>query len=138
MRPILMMLLIELRSGKSVLAALQTVADRFADQSALRRSVNVAAVSGIASAIAISEGRVLLLLTQLAGAQTSGSSAADAVRRMLESDAARDRALQLAKTKSLPVRLMVPLTLLILPGVVLLAFGPTLIDVLNQVMDPFE
>jgi pilus assembly protein TadC len=78
-----------------------------------------------------------MLITQLARVQISGASAADAVRRMLEADAARDRAQQLAKTKALPVRLMVPLTLMILPGVVLLVYGPTLIDVLGQVMDPF-
>jgi pilus assembly protein TadC len=136
-RPILMMLLVELRSGLSVLSALQAVSRRFPENTELLRSVNLATVSGMHSAVAASQGRIRMLITQLARVQISGASAADAVRRMLEADAARDRAQQLAKTKALPVRLMVPLTLMILPGVVLLVYGPTLIDVLGQVMDPF-
>lgn len=136
-RPVLMMLLVELRSGMSVLSALQAVARRFPENTELLRSVNLATVSGMHSAVAVSQGRIRLLFTQMARVQISGASAADAVRRMLEADAARERARKLARTKALPVRLMIPLTLMILPGVVLLVYGPTLIDALGQVMDPF-
>jgi hypothetical protein len=56
---------------------------------------------------------------------------------MLESDVARERSERLARTRALPVRLMVPVTLLILPGVVILTYGPTLIKLLNDVVVPF-
>lgn len=135
-RPILMMLLVELRAGRSVLSALQAVAARFSDVRELQRVANVATVSGIPAAVPVANGDLLVLMTRLSRAQTSGSSAAEAVRRMLESDIARERSRRLARTRSMPVQLMIPMTLLILPGVLLLAYGPTLIALLNQVVVP--
>ncbi len=138
LRPLLMLLLVELRAGQSVLSALRLVSDYFDDDTDLQRVVNVATVSGIHRALDVCSGNLLILMTQLARAQLSGSSAAEAVRRMLESDLARERARRLASTKALPVRLMIPLTLLILPGVVLFGYGPTLVSLLNDVVVPFD
>lgn len=136
-RPVLLMLLVELRSGLSVLASLHSVARRLPDFDELQRAVRIATVAGLPVAAERSTGPILLLLSQLARAQASGSSAADSVRKMLESDIARERSERLARTRALPVKLMIPVTLLILPGVILLGYGPTLINLLNDVVVPF-
>ena len=136
-RPILMMLLVELRSGHSVLSALQSASDRFGDHRELNQATRVATVSGLESAMDAVSGEFRSLLLHLRRAQLSGSSAADVVRRMLESDLAREKALRLAKTRSLPVRLMIPTTLFVLPGVILLAYGPGLVTLLTDLVGPF-
>lgn len=136
LRPILLVLLVELRSGLSVLAALQSVARRFPEDPTLGRAVGVATVSGIDAGAISSDRRLYVLLGPLARAQRSGASAADVVRRLLESDMAAERATQLAKTKALPVKLMIPLTLLTLPGVLILGYGPTLVSLLSEVVSP--
>ncbi|HUF95519.1 MAG TPA: hypothetical protein VMO52_05495 [Acidimicrobiia bacterium] len=138
LRPVLMVLLVELRGGRSVLASLQAAAVRFPDDERLTRLVRIAAVTGLAAAVDESRGSMRLLLAQLARAQVSGSSAADAVRRFLESDIARERARRLARMRALPVRLTVPLTLLILPGVVVLSYGPTILSLLEGLVVPLD
>lgn len=136
-RPVLMMLLVELRAGSSVLAAIQSVASRFPRYGELNVAARVATVGGIETAVDLSRGQVRVLLTHLARAQASGGSAADAVRRMLDSDIARERSIRLARTRALPVRLMIPVTLLLLPGVVLLVYGPVLVSMIDDLAVPF-
>jgi len=131
LRPVLMVLLVELRAGRSVLASLQVAATRFPDEHELTGPVRVAAVTGLPAAVDEARGSMRLLLAQLARAQATGGSAADAVRRFLESDIARERAKRLSRMRALPVKLMIPLTLLILPGVVLLSYGPTILSLLE-------
>lgn len=136
-RPILLMLLVELRAGLSVLAALHAVAGRFPDHRDLVVAVRLASVIGLERAVDKTTGQTRVLMAHLARANASGGSAADAVRRMLDSDIAREKANRLARTRALPVRLMLPVTLLLLPGVVLLAYGPTLVSLLNDLAAPF-
>ncbi len=136
-RPILMMMLVELRSGHSVLSALQSVTRRFPQRTDLARATRVATVAGLDAAVDSVTGDVRSLLVQLLRAQQSGSSAADMIRRVLESDMAHEKARLLAKTRTLPIRLMVPMTLLILPGVILLAYGPSLVSTLQGLVEPF-
>jgi pilus assembly protein TadC len=136
-RPILMMMLVELRSGLSVLAALQSVASQFPEHHDLEVAVRLAGVAGMSTGMNASSGQVKVLLAHLARAQASGGSAADAVRRMLESGLAREKAARLARTRALPVQMMIPVSLLLLPGVVLLAYGPTLIALVRDLAVPF-
>jgi hypothetical protein len=136
-RPVLLMLLVELRSGLSVLAALRSVAGRFPDYQDLAVATSMASVAGVDEAINASRGEVKVLMTHLARASASGGSAADAVRRMLESDFAREKADRLARARALPVRLMIPVTLLLLPGVVLLVYGPTIVSLIDDLAIPF-
>lgn len=136
LRPVLIALLVEIRSGRSVLSSLQQVAARFPAAVDLRRAVRLATVSGLPAAVGESRGSLRDLLSHLVRAQAGGASAADVVRRMLESDIARDRAARIARAKSLPVRLMFPVTLLVLPGVVLLSYGPTLLSLLDRLVVP--
>lgn len=136
-RPVLIMLLVELRSGLSVLAALNAVANRFPGHTDLVVAVRLASVIGIERAVDNTKGQSRVLLAHLARASTSGGSAADAVRRMLDSDIAREKATRLARTRALPVQLMLPVTLLLLPGVVLVAYGPTLVSLIDDLAIPF-
>lgn len=138
LRPIMMVLLVELRGGRSVLAALQAASARFPEARDLARVVRVASVAGLAAAVDETRGRLRFLVIHLARAQATGASAADAVRRFLDDDLARERAERQARIKALPVRLMVPLSLLTLPGVVLLAYGPTILSLLDGLVVPFD
>jgi len=137
LRPVLMMLLVELRSGMSVLASLQSVSRRFPDHRALASSVRVATVSGIDRAVATADGDTKVMLAHLARSLAGGGSGADAIRRMLDSDLAREKATRLARARSLPVQMMVPLTLFLLPGVVLVSYGPTLVALIDDLAVPF-
>lgn len=138
LRPILMVLLVELRGGRSVLSALQSAAGRFPDAGELKKAVRVASVAGLTAAVDETKGGLRFLLIHLARAQATGASAADAVRRFLDDDLARERADRQARIKALPVRLMLPLSLLTLPGVVLLAYGPTILSLLDGLVVPFD
>lgn len=138
LRPILMVLLVELRGGRSVLSALQSASGRFPEAVALEKLVRVAAVAGLPAAVDEARGGLRLILIHLARAQASGASAADAVRRFLDDDLARERAERQARIKALPVRLMLPLSLLTLPGVVLFAYGPTILSLLDGLVVPFD
>lgn len=136
-RPILMMLLVELRSGLSVLAALQRVAVHFPEEEDLARAVRIATVSGLDRAVNISRGPTKLMLAHLGRAMASGGSAADAIRRMLDSDLAREKAERLARTRSLPVQMMLPVSLLLLPGMILVSYGPSLVALVDDLVAPF-
>lgn len=136
-RLVLLLLLVELRSGLSVLAALQEVAAALPDHRDLRRTVRVATVSGLTSAIPHAGPSLRPMVAQLARAQRSGASLDSSARRMLEQDLARERADRMARARSLPVRLMVPVSLLMLPGLVLLLYAPALLKLLDDISGPF-
>lgn len=126
-RPVLVVLLVEVRSGVSVLAALQAAADLLPDHPGLRQAARVATVSGLVSAIPVAGGKLRPVLAQLARAQISGASISGALRSLLDQDLARERAERIAIARSLPVRLMIPVTLLMLPGLILLLYAPSLL-----------
>lgn len=131
-RLLIILLLVELRSGSSVLAALQATSDRLPDYPALGRVTRTATVSGILAALAMCDDGLRPIVAQLARAQKSGASLTSAMRRMLEQDLAAHRADRLAVARALPVKLMIPVTLLMLPGLVLLLYAPGLIRTFGQ------
>lgn len=131
-RVVMLLLLVELRSGRSVLAALQTVASRLPDYAALRRVARVATVSGLVTSIPECDGSLRPIVAQLARAQRSGAPLSSAVRRLLDQDLARLRTASLARARALPVKLMIPITLLMLPGLVLLLYVPDLLRTFDQ------
>ncbi|MGH8944581.1 MAG: hypothetical protein ACRDVL_00335 [Acidimicrobiia bacterium] len=126
-RLVLVILLVEVRSGVSILAALQAAAALLPDHRDLRRAARVATVSGLTSALSVASADLRPVLAQLARAQISGASISGTLRAMLEQDLARERAERIAVARSLPVRLMIPVTLLMLPGLVLLLYAPSLL-----------
>lgn len=124
---ILLLLLIQLRSGLSVLAALIAVSNAVPDHRSLKTVARVARVSGLMSALPYADGDLRPVLAQLARAQRSGASLSGSVKRMLEETLASDRARRIARARTLPVRLMIPVTLLMLPGLILLLYAPSLL-----------
>jgi hypothetical protein len=124
---VLLLLLVELRSGRSVLAALIETSRRLPDYHSLRRVARVALVAGLAESIGYADNSLRPVVAQLARAQRTGASLSNAVRKMLESELSADRSRRVARARTLPVRLMIPVTLLMLPGMVLLLYAPSLL-----------
>lgn len=128
LRLVLILILVELRSGQSVLGALQHASAALPEHRGLDRVSRVAAVSGLTRAMAHAPDDLRPAVAQLARSQSSGASLVGTVRRLLEEDLREERARRLARTRSLPTRLMVPVTLLMLPGIVLFMYGPSLVN----------
>lgn len=138
LRPILIVLLVELRSGRSVLGALQTVAEMFPGQRDLVLAARVATISGLTEAVVVTKGELRGVLSQLARAQRSGAALADTVRSMIEADIAAEKTQRVARSRSLPVRLMIPITLLLLPGLVLLFYAPSMLRLFQELSGPLS
>jgi hypothetical protein len=122
-----LVLLVELRAGRSTLGALQDAAALFPGHRELAVAARVATVNGLTAAVEECHGAIRSLMAQLARAQRSGSPVADTVRSLLDADIAAERSRRLERARSLPVRLIVPITLLVLPGMVLLLYAPSLL-----------
>jgi Type II secretion system (T2SS), protein F len=137
-RPVLLVLLVELRAGMSTLAALQQAALVFPTHHQLNLAARVATVKGLTSAVEECTGEVRKLVAQLARAQKSGSAVADAVRGMLDADIAAERSRRLERARSLPIRLIIPITLFVLPGLVLLLYAPSLLRLFSEISGPFS
>lgn len=129
---VLLLLLVELRSGLSVLAALTEVSAALPGYASLRTVSRVARVSGLVSALPHGDDRLRPVVAQLARAQRSGASLSGSVRRMLETELSDDRSRRIARARTLPVRLMVPVTLLMLPGLILLLYAPSLLAMFHD------
>jgi hypothetical protein len=72
------------------------------------------------------------VLSHLARAQKSGAALGDTVRSMIEADINAEKARRVARSRALPVRLMIPITLLLLPGMVLLVYAPSMLRVFDE------
>jgi hypothetical protein len=68
----------------------------------------------------------------LAAAVDSGAAALPALSAFLETEAHRRHSERVEAIRRLPVRLLLPLTLLVLPGFVLMTVGPTVIESLAR------
>lgn len=138
MRLVLLLLLVQLRSGLSVLAALLAVSEALPTYVSLRQVSRVARVSGLTSAIPHGDDQLRPVLAQLARAQHSGAALSGVVRRILENELAAERARRLARARTIPVRLMVPVTLFMLPGLVLLLYAPSLLAMFDDLIGFFS
>jgi hypothetical protein len=137
-RPVLLVMLVELRAGRSTLAALQQAAGLFPKHRELNRAARLATVRGLTAVVEECQGDVRSLVAQLARAQKSGSPVAETVRSLLDADIAAERTRRLERARSLPVRLIIPITLLVLPGMVLLLYAPSLLRLFADLSGPFS
>ena len=137
LRAILMLLLVELRSGQSVLGALQSVSAAFPDYEDLTRGVRVASLEGLTAAVRETSGEIRSVFLQMARSQRSGAPLLDTVRNLMERDIAAERSRRIEQARSLPVRLLVPTALLLLPGLVLMFYAPALLRMLGDLSRPF-
>lgn len=129
---ILLLLLVQLRGGLSVLAALVEVSTSLPRYQNLRVVSRVARVSGLLSALPYADARLRPVIAQLARAQRSGASLSESMRRMLDGELAADRTRRISRARTLPVRLMIPVTLLMLPGLVLFLYAPSLLGMFED------
>jgi tight adherence protein C len=107
---------------------------------ALRREVETvlrqANRGGLGSALAAATGHSRRFFVLVAHAVVTGAPLAAAVDSFVREAAAERRAARLETARRLPVRLMLPLALLILPGFVLLTVGPTVLAALERFVLP--
>lgn len=129
---VLILLLVELRSGVSVLAALTSVSRALPHDRALRRVARVANLDGLERSVELSDERLYPALAHLARSQRTGASAAETLRRHLEEVITSNRARRIERARTLPVKLMIPVTLLMLPGLVLLLYAPGLLRMFSN------
>jgi type II secretory pathway component PulF len=130
------LLLIGLTAGLSMVAAMETAVDQIDDDAAaeLRQMVRSAKMHGMASALTSAAGPSKRLFHRLARAQVTGSAATGTIATFIAEQRAVDRAGTLQRLRRLPVTLTVPLTLLILPGFILLTLGPTVAGIVKQLL----
>ena len=86
--------------------------------------------------LAGAEGSTGRLFAVLARAQVTGSSAIKAVASFVDEERRDRRARAVEAAQRLPVKLTVPLALLILPGFVLLTIGPTVVATVQRLLGP--
>lgn len=131
------LVLLGLRAGLSAHGALAE-ASRLAPPAtakAIRSAAHLAAVDGFdAAADRVDDLRSILRV--IARAVDVGAPVTADLAAHLADVAREDHQRRLARAKSLPVRLAIPLTLLVLPGVVLLTVGPSLLGSLADLADP--
>ena len=137
-RAILLLLLVELRAGRSVLGALLETARALPEDQELQKAVRLASVTGLTAVAESLDGPLQRVLAQLARCQRSGAPAGDVVRSMLEAEIAADRNRRIKRARTLPVRLMIPVALLVLPGLILLLYAPSLMDTWEDLTSPFR
>jgi len=89
---------------------------------------------GMAGALAGSGGLLGELFRRMAGAHSSGSSPVRAVLTHVENLHSQVRMESLSRIRSLPVTLAVPLTLLIVPGFLLVLVGPSVVSRLAEML----
>jgi ABC-type transporter Mla subunit MlaD len=135
---VLLVLLVELRAGRSTLAALQQAAAAFPGHRELSLAARLATVQGLTAAVEECRGEIKGLVAQLARAQRSGSAVADTVRSLLDADIAAERTRRMERARSLPVSLIIPITLLVLPGMVLLLYAPSLLRLFSDLSGPLS
>ncbi len=136
-RLVLLLLYVHLKSGLSVLAALMATSAALPAARNLARVTRVAIVSGLESALQVADDGVGPLLSQLARAQRSGASLSWLVLQMLETELEAERSRSIARARTLPVRLMVPVTLLMLPGMVLFLYAPSMLSMFTELTGAF-
>jgi hypothetical protein len=124
------LLVICLSASHNLAGAFRTAADELGGpvESAVDELLGRARIAGLSRALAETDGELSELAGQLARAQVTGAPMVPAISAFLETrrSAVRSRIMESART--LPVRLIVPVTLLLLPGFVLIAFGPFALD----------
>jgi tight adherence protein C len=98
----------------------------------LRRSAR----GGLGQALAAADGHGRSFYAGAARAVVTGAPLAPAVDAFVREAIAEQRAADLESARRLPVRLMLPLALLILPGFVLLTVGPTVLVALERFVLP--
>ncbi|MPZ51251.1 MAG: hypothetical protein GEU79_00700 [Acidimicrobiia bacterium] len=132
--------LIALHAGQPPVMALATAA-RYLDPAVsreIRAVLRRAATTGSEQAFAQAKGPLSSLFSSLARAQVTGASVSEVVRGQVEEGRRERRRLIREHSQKMAIRLMIPVTLLILPGFVVMTYGPMVISVLTDTLGSLE
>lgn len=131
-------LLISVSAGMSLVAALQLAVDQVHPLLAaeLRTLLGDAQRSGLATSLSSASGRGERLYLLLARAQVTGASTAGTLGAFVDERRDAERTISLEAARKLPVKLTIPLALLILPGFVVLTVGPSVLVAGRQLLGP--
>ncbi len=102
----------------------------------LRSALRAGRQRGLGVALGSSRGESAPLLRLLAGAHVSGAPLAATVATFLAQARETRKAQALEGARKLPVKLLVPLSLLILPGFVLITIGPSIYEAIERTLGP--
>lgn len=132
------LLSVGLHAGLSLPAALLAASDALGPpaNAPLLRVVREGRLLGIGHALATTPGVLAELFRRLADAERTGAPLLGTIGAYEREREAEARAELVARARALPVRLAIPLTLLILPGAVLALLGPTVVDLLPAALTP--
>ncbi len=128
------MLLVGLASGLTLSGALELAGSEMEEptKTAVSDLLRRARASGLSAALAETEGILEGIASHLARAQVTGAPVFEAVTTFVARVEAEERARRLHRAKTLPIRLMIPVSLLLLPGFLLVVMGPTIGDQLSD------
>jgi len=131
-------LLISLSAGLPLSAALHVASERVGPtmQEELALLFRSGARVGMAEALRNHEGRLGRLTLLLARAHVTGASISAAVQSFVSERRDEERTSGLEAARRLPVKLTIPLALLILPGFVVLTVGPSVLDSARRLLGP--
>lgn len=126
-----------LHAGLSLRGALATAADTLGPSAQpIRRVLREGALTGTGHALAAATGPLAGLLRRLAEAERTGAPVLATIGAFEREHEAQARARMVERARKLPIRLTVPLTLLVLPGSVLALLGPTVLELLARAIAP--
>lgn len=126
-------LLVLVGAGLPILPALERAgADSPRIQTLVRRSRR----EGGAVALSRTDGDLAPLLAVLARGLAAGASPEPAIRSYIVTERRSRHTAQVERARRLPIRLMLPMTLLVLPGFVLLVYGPAFVEVVVEMLGP--
>ena len=91
---------------------------------------------GGSAALSSASGPLAPLLHRLGEAAASGSAPEPAIRGFIEAERRLRHTVLVERARRLPVRMMVPMTLLVLPGFVLMVYGPTFLGLVSDLVGP--
>lgn len=130
------LLVVPLTGGMSLANALMMAAREAHPQlrAETSRMLRRSRQEGMAGALAGSGGLSGELFRRMAGAHSSGTSPVGAVLTHVENLQSQVRMESLSRIRSLPVTLAVPLTLLIVPGFLLVLVGPSVVSRLAEML----
>jgi hypothetical protein len=127
------LVLIGLAAGSSVPVALRSAGAELSEAVAaeVEDLVRRSKLNGLAQALAETTGPLAELATTLARASVTGAPSGLAIEAFLATRRGEARARLLERARTLPVRLVIPLALLLLPGFLAMVLGPTIADQLS-------
>jgi tight adherence protein C len=128
------LIVLGLHAGLGLLQAMEHAAAEVSAPLAaeVRGHLRTAELRGAAAALAGAGGRARRLYRLAARAAATGAPLAPAVEAFAAERRHGDHSRAVEATRRLPVRILVPLALLILPGFVVLAVGPALLEALAR------